>query len=366
MTGSRASAVLLAGLGTVVGGGSASSSLAGSDVIPLCPGLTIVTAINQPEGDYESIKTIESITGREVTVRYSTERKIDGTLRNIKVTRITPLVDLRNATLYLHHFDPRAPVRIPGATALGTSSAVLQALKTTGEAELAIIDGVGSASPVDRKTHPNLYDYQLVDRIRRAGSGTVPITVTVNEHKVTLPAIHARGDFYGDKAEFFFLDDEENPIALQYRIGRDALDVVKVSYACSPAESPKTDVPSALERALVDMGRADVYSVYFGFNSDEIREASEPTLKLIAELLSRHRDWKLSIVGHTDNIASDAYNLELSKKRAAAVRNALVGRHGVEVTRLSADGAGEAHPRDTNETLAGRARNRRVELVRLP
>ena len=78
---------------------------------------------------------------------------------------------------------------------------------------------------------------------------------------------------------------------------------------------------SSLERALVrNSGRADVYTIHFSFNSDEIREESEPTLKQIADLLSRHRDWKLSIVGHTDSIASDAYNLELSKKRAAAVR----------------------------------------------
>jgi len=333
--------------------------------IPLCRGLTIVTAVSQPEGDYESIKTIESIANGDVTMRYSAERKIDGTLRKIKVQRTTPIADLKTATVYLHHFDPRTSVRIPGATAIGTSTAVLRALKTKGEAELAIIESTGSTFPANRGVHPNLYDYQMVERIRRVGSGTIPVSLTVNDTKVALPAIQARGDYFGDKAEFFFLDDETNPISLKYRIGRDVLDIVKVSYACSPVSVAHASEPTALERALVDTGRADVYSIYFSFNSDEIREESEPTLKQIADLLSRHRDWKLSIVGHTDSIAGDTYNLELSKKRAAAVRNELVSRHRVEASRLTTAGAGEASPKDTNDTLEGRARNRRVELVRV-
>jgi outer membrane protein OmpA-like peptidoglycan-associated protein len=333
--------------------------------IPLCPGLTIVTAVSQPEGDYESIKTIESIDKGDVSLRYSAERKIDGALRKIKVQRATPIADLKTASIYLHHFDPRTSIRIPGATAIGTSSAVLRALKAKGEAELAVIESTGSTFPANRHVSPNLYDYQLVATISRVGTVTVPVSVTVNDTKVALPAIHARGDYFGDKAEFFFLDDEQNPIALRYRIGRDALDVVKVSYACSATPDSVRTEPSALERALTDTGRADVYSIYFSFNSDEIREESDPTLTQIADLLSRHRDWKLSIVGHTDSIASDTYNLELSKRRAAAVRNALVGRHKVEAVRLTTSGAGEASPKDTNDTLEGRARNRRVELVRM-
>jgi outer membrane protein OmpA-like peptidoglycan-associated protein len=204
----------------------------------------------------------------------------------------------------------------------------------------------------------------MVETIKRVGTTTVPVSVTVNDVKVALPAIQARGDYFGDKAEFFFLDDDLNPMALKYRIGRDVLDVVKVSYACSAAPDSVPTESSSLERALVDTGRADVYSIYFSFNSDEIREESDPTVKMIADLLSRHRDWKLSIVGHTDSIASDVYNLELSKKRAAAVKDALVTRHRVAADRLTTAGAGEANPKDTNDTLDGRARNRRVELVR--
>ena len=124
--------------------------------------------------------------------------------------------------------------------------------------------------------------------------------------------------------------------------------------------------PSALERALAETGRADIYSIYFSFNSDAILEESEPTLEEIAELMRKHQDWRLSLNGHTDKIASDSYNLDLSRRRANATMRELVERYGIAAHRLTAAGSGESSPIDTNETLEGRARNRRVELVRLP
>ena len=89
-------------------------------------------------------------------------------------------------------------------------------------------------------------------------------------------------------------------------------------------------------------------------------------LKEIGDLLRRHPDWKLSIAGHTDGIAGDAFNLDLSKRRAAAVKNALVTGFGANAERLTTTGYGKSRPQDTNETPEGRARNRRVELVKLP
>jgi outer membrane protein OmpA-like peptidoglycan-associated protein len=335
----------------------------GPSAIPLCPGLTIVTAISDPKGDYESIKTVESVTDKAVNLRYSSERHFNGTLRRIKVQRAIDVTDLQNAILYLHHFDEKVAIRIPGSTAIGTSAGVLRALNTKGEAQLAIIERTGSASPVDKKTHPNLYDYQMVETIRRVGSRMY--SVTVNEARVELPAIHAHGDYYGDKADFLFLDDERNPLTLKFRIGTATLDVVKIAYRCSPdASGPAAAAGSGIERALAESGRADIYAIFFSFNSDEIREESAPTLAEIAGVLKRHPDWKLAINGHTDNIASDTYNLQLSRRRAEAVKGALVSRYGIVAARLATAGLGEASPKDTNDTLEGRARNRRVELVK--
>ena len=107
-----------------------------------------------------------------------------------------------------------------------------------------------------------------------------------------------------------------------------------------------------------------VYELYFDFNSERIRNESDPTLREIAEVLRRNPDWTLAVEGHTDNVASDTYNLELSSRRAAAVKAALGTRFGIAAARLTTAGFGESSPRDRNDTLEGRARNRRVELVR--
>jgi outer membrane protein OmpA-like peptidoglycan-associated protein len=338
--------------------------------IPLCAGLTIVTAIGSPEGDYESIKRVESVDDRSVHLKLSAQRRLDSTIRNITVYRTVLREDLAAAALYVHDFNDKAARTIPGSTALGISSAVLRSLKTDGAAKVAFVDPVAAAGPVDRNTHPNLYDYQMMYALQRVGTAPVTIPVIVNGAKLELPAIQVRGDYIGDKAQFLFLDDESNPIALRYRFETPApananpesldLQVVKITYRCSsePAQ------PSRLERALLETGRVDIYDIYFDFASDRIREESEPTLREIGELMQRHPDWKLAIEGHTDSIASDRYNLELSQRRAGAVRNALVGAHGVAVARLSASGAGESRPKDRNDTLEGRVRNRRVELIR--
>jgi OOP family OmpA-OmpF porin len=360
------------------------TGLAADTTIPLCPGLTIVTAISQPEGDYESIKTIAGIDAAGVHVKYSNElppEQVDGGLRIRKVntSRVVRAADLANAKLYEEIFGTNVPLEVPGTTALGISGAVLLALKTKGEAELGMFDlpfALPSAAklPTDSKQHPNIFDYAEMYKLRRVETGPVMVPLIVNDAKTELPAIHATGrsEDYGYKAEFFFLDDGDNPLALKWRLGikaasrtkkeadRNTLQVVRISHRCSAGES----FIVRLERALAETGHADVYDIYFDFNSDDIREESEPTLHDIADIMRRHPEWTLSVAGHTDAVGSDASNLDLSQRRAASVKKALVSRFGANAARLTTTGYGKSRPVDTNDTEAGRARNRRVTLVR--
>jgi outer membrane protein OmpA-like peptidoglycan-associated protein len=202
----------------------------------------------------------------------------------------------------------------------------------------------------------------------------VALPVIVNDARVDLPAIHAQGEYIGDRADFFFLDDEANPLTLKFRIGNGSsagadadalrLEVVKIAHRCAPGGAVNSPAASRLEQTLTVQGRADVYDLYFDFNSDRIREESEVALNEISDVMHRHPDWKLSIEGHTDGIGADAPNLELSRRRASAVKDTLVSAHGVAAARLSTAGYGKSRPKDTNESLEGRARNRRVELIR--
>jgi len=123
-------------------------------------------------------------------------------------------------------------------------------------------------------------------------------------------------------------------------------------------------VPDRIERALARRDTAVVYGLYFEFARAKIRLESRPTLEEIAQVMRRHPDWKLRVAGHTDSVGSAATNLELSRRRAEAVRQAL-GELGVGSGRLVTAGYGAAAPKATNATLEGRASNRRVELTRM-
>lgn len=121
---------------------------------------------------------------------------------------------------------------------------------------------------------------------------------------------------------------------------------------------------AAMLRDLTATCRVVVPGVYFEFDSDALNPASAPWIRLVAQLLARHPDWTVTIEGHTDSIGGARYNQGLSERRAAALRRELVTRHGVAAGRLGTRGFGATRPLEPNTTLEGRARNRRVELVR--
>jgi len=107
----------------------------------------------------------------------------------------------------------------------------------------------------------------------------------------------------------------------------------------------------------------DVFdNLNFEYAKAVIKSESFPFLDELADVLVKEPTWKIKIVGHTDNVGSDASNLELSKKRAIAVSNYLVTK-GVDASKITTDGKGESMPIATNDTPEGRDKNRRVEFT---
>lgn len=121
---------------------------------------------------------------------------------------------------------------------------------------------------------------------------------------------------------------------------------------------------AALDAGIKSEGRVAVYGIHFDTGRFEIKAGSEPALQEIARLLKAQPGLKLHVVGHTDNVAGLELNLKLSRARAEAVVAALTGRHGIAPARLTAHGVGPIAPMASNDKEAGRARNRRVELVK--
>ena len=129
------------------------------------------------------------------------------------------------------------------------------------------------------------------------------------------------------------------------------------------AQAQQIQPPPAPAQPSVDQcaGVIRLRGVNFDFDRAEIRPASRPILDQAASRLRKCATERLQVEGHTDSIGADAYNQDLSERRARAVRDYLVSK-GVRGGRISAAGFGESRPISSNDTPEGRFLNRRVEV----
>jgi outer membrane protein OmpA-like peptidoglycan-associated protein len=118
-----------------------------------------------------------------------------------------------------------------------------------------------------------------------------------------------------------------------------------------------------MAEAITSKGKVALYGIYFDSGKADVKPTSDATLEQMGKLLKENPKLKLLVVGHTDNAGPFKANLQLSQRRAAAVVNALATRYGIKKDRLTPVGVSFAAPLDSNRTDAGRAKNRRVELV---
>jgi outer membrane protein OmpA-like peptidoglycan-associated protein len=118
-------------------------------------------------------------------------------------------------------------------------------------------------------------------------------------------------------------------------------------------------------KKILEQKKWVTHGILFDVNSATIKPESYGTLKEMADVMKEYADLKVKIVGHTDADGADAANLELSKKRAASVKESLAKEFGIDESRMETDGKGESEPIDKNDTPAGKANNRRVEFIKL-
>jgi OmpA-OmpF porin, OOP family len=111
-------------------------------------------------------------------------------------------------------------------------------------------------------------------------------------------------------------------------------------------------------------GHAAVYGIYFDTGKSVVKAESDAALGEIGKLLKADAGLKVYVVGHTDNVGGMDSNMKLSQARAEAVMNALVGKYGIAAARLKSYGVASLAPVAPNDTEVGRAKNRRVELVK--
>ena len=126
-----------------------------------------------------------------------------------------------------------------------------------------------------------------------------------------------------------------------------------------------TVMASEIQRKIAADGRAVFYGIYFDFNKADLKPESDPQLAEMAGYLAKNPAAKMFIVGHTDTVGGLDYNMALSLKRAQAVVAALSGKYKITAARLVARGVGPLSPIAQNHDDAGRAKNRRVEMVEM-
>jgi outer membrane protein OmpA-like peptidoglycan-associated protein len=341
--------------------------------IPLQPGTVITTAWGMKNGDVETRDSINSTTPVSFVTEANTEAYKDDNGHAWKASSYTDTVcntDLETANTYVTVTSLHMPHLIHGLTRYRLSDKSFEEARSSGKTTLRYFDITDRGNGIK----PN-YEEGLLTRVE---PGDVAYPMIVNDQRVTLPAIHLAGimDIVGKDprpkkdrpshtaADFYVVDDPLNPLVLLMKLkdpvlhaGNFRIEVVKIEY--------KTSQPvNTVEKQLTEQKRAITYGIYFDFNKDTIKPESEPVMKEIVQAMTDNPSWKLTVSGHTDNIGGDAYNLDLSRRRAAAVKQELVTKYHISPDRLTTNGFGASSPIDTNDTLGGRARNRRVELTR--
>jgi outer membrane protein OmpA-like peptidoglycan-associated protein len=349
---------------------------------PLETGLIITSALHSERGDRENVVVISQADAAGVSYAWrARQRDARGQVTEANFFRFVRAIDLASATRLNTVFRSEDRTQYPGYTAFSISTAVYDALLAAGSAAFTVVSldrGQGGLQTVLDGFAP--VTFKLKGVLTRQGQTTFPLLV--NGRRVHAPAWRTHGSFASQdrrvEQEFVLLADRAHPLVLKVVTGTDVYQVIRIDKLVT-RDPPRGEVPkepgqvggdtilpltNTVESELLEDCRAEVPGIYFDFALATLNDQSLDALAALADIIARHADWKLSIEGHTDDIGSDPDNLQLSQARAQAVVSSLTQRHHLDGARLTAKGFGESRPRESNTTLEGRARNRRVEIVR--
>lgn len=281
------------------------------------------------------------------------QERVDSTRRDGSGTVVVPVPE--RGTLY-YRAGSTGGVRLR----IGPPGAPAGAGPVASETRLPVVPGEGPAGLVafDRLDRL-LRRMQRGDRLEIVQQPSGPVVVLLRNR----PGAAAPDTVY---AERMALSDEETaspggPPAT--RSGQTLLPSASPDPSVAVTPAPRAALPPLaveIERTLLETGLFESIAVQFAFDEAELLPTAHATLDALARVLHRHPALRLRIVGHTDAVGAERYNLRLSEERAAAVVRYLAGPGGLEASRFETVGFGETQPLLPNDTPTGRALNRRV------
>ncbi|HRE15309.1 MAG TPA: OmpA family protein [Usitatibacteraceae bacterium] len=254
--------------------------------------------------------------------------------------------------------------KFPGSYHLNCEQSRFAALELQVAKDPARLDG-----PFDKVTKEGEF-WSYSDPIRKDAGGALPSTVELVRN-FEAAVLAAKGVVLGKP---------QQQKAIVYRIEKGGSEYWGIAGCGSSggnqcaAISHKIVRVKAMEQSIVisadqiakDIGaggKVVFYGIYFDTDKATLKTESGPTLAEMAKWLKDNGKARVHIVGHTDMQGAHDHNLKLSRDRAASVVAALTGQHGIAKDRLAADGVGPLAPVASNTDEAGRAKNRRVEMV---
>ena len=394
--------------------------------IPHRPGMTIVQAVQgdtlrgNSRGDYEVVTAVTSFSDRGITLASSAYVRSNAGRREwLHVGRTVTATDLRRARTLILGFDTEDADLLPGTTALGPSLAVIAEVRRNGQAEVRVRnwarreENPGTLRRVAVEPFPVLLNGRRVTlpaiqvrgllgqpgRLRPWAFWFFDDPVQPLTLKVTFGALGASESAPAEWSRQIIRIDvpDDGPGAGELEMADGSGEGPGTGLAGAGSGSAQMDgqagqgggagggghgqgagtglgsgvgvgtgsgAGAGLARELSATCRVPVPGIYFEFDSDMLNPASAPWIKTVADLLRRHAEWPVTIEGHTDSIGGPRYNQDLSQRRAASLKRELVGHFGISAERLGTRGFGVSRPLESNATVEGRARNRRVELVR--
>jgi flagellar motor protein MotB len=363
----------------------------GAPRIPLQAGLTITTAVATAEGDIETSKRITAADAGAILVEVLADPA--GSAGSRRVLRD----DLASARSWRHAFAIDGTTAYPGTTALGVSSRVLHDIKDAFSSELTLdVGGVQEGAGIDGADVAGELDAMLggmggfagieeavnrqqeqgtisegeraqgaadvadiralglaTGRLRSTGPSTVP--VIVNDRRVELAGIGATGSLSNGKDDvavsMTLLDDPDNPLALQLQIDGESTQLVRVAYAQSSSA-----YVAGIDQALRNDCHVDVHALAFAPGAATLLPGSDDALQALRRVFAGHPDWRVAVISHGD----DRQDTLLSTQRAASVVQALADAGSARLVAVPLPRVAALEP---NDTLAGRAANRRVTFA---
>jgi outer membrane protein OmpA-like peptidoglycan-associated protein len=350
--------------------------------LPLAQGSTVVQTLWTPDTERESFLTAQEVSPRGTKWTWNLfEVHTQGDTLKEELAFVEGAADVADAFRLRSFHGKQGSIEHPGYTMMAVSRAVYRRLRATGADSFQVMElappsgaGVGGQILEGLLGRRNWVPVRWSGTLSVADPTPAPFSLLVNGRRTEVSALHLRGNFTAKGRRFepqiWILADSAYPLLLRW-IGHSAqptnvLQTVRVDFPIAEGGGTGTTAPSGgqLELALKEDCRVELPGIYFAFNSAVLDPASDRTIGVLAEVLARHPDWSGTIEGHTDSVGTAAANKTLSERRAAAVRDRLVEAHKVDSARLGTAGYGSSRPRETNATIEGRARNRRVELVR--